>query len=344
MFVVTCPRCEKPLYLADTTRGKHVRCAGCQEIVLADTDPAVNATPPPRKASPSTVSKSIAPKPTAPEVASIPDAIPGLRCTSCEADAVLELPPDANSRKPGFVCAMCRSVMRPPGSMGNYYAAALLGTVIILLGLGLAVVALEAKQARGQMIGGGIAVAVLGGVVAGWAFKQTRGGPGRTVATRRRRLRADVPPARNDVAIRRIRRRGMSLPTGPQIILALKVLVTSVTVLFAASLVALLLKRPRLHGRINTAFFALTMLTVAGFEAVLQFVDVSAAFDDRTRQALRVHLWFAVPSALLLPVMLLTGRAGKKAAHVAFGSAFLVLWMGTFVTGVFFLPHTGAAP
>lgn len=129
--------------------------------------------------------------------------------------------------------------------------------------------------------------------------------------------------------------------TGPQIILTLKVLVSAVTVLFVAALVALVLRRPRLHGRINTVFFALTMVTVVGFEVLLQFVDVSATFDDEARQALRIHLWFAVPSAVLLPVMLFTGQTGRKATHVAFAVAFTVMWVGTFVTGVFFLPHTG---
>lgn len=129
------------------------------------------------------------------------------------------------------------------------------------------------------------------------------------------------------------------MPSGPAIILTLKVLVTAVTVLLLASFVALAAGRPRLHGRINTVFFALTMLTVAGFEALLQVVDVKAAFDEPTRAALRTHLYFAVPSAVLLPAMLLTGRAGRKRLHVALGCAFLVLWAGTFVTGVFFLPH-----
>jgi len=129
------------------------------------------------------------------------------------------------------------------------------------------------------------------------------------------------------------------VPSGPAIILTLKVLVTAVTVLLLASFVALAAGRPRLHGRINTVFFALTMLTVAGFEALLQVVDVKAAFDEPTRAALRTHLYFAVPSAVLLPAMLLTGRAGRKRLHVALGCAFLVLWAGTFVTGVFFLPH-----
>jgi hypothetical protein len=134
------------------------------------------------------------------------------------------------------------------------------------------------------------------------------------------------------------------LPTGPQIILALKVLVAAVTVLLVASLIALAAGRPRLHGRINTVFFVLTITTVVGFELLLQFIDVSAAFDDASREALRVHLWFAVPSAVLLPVMLVTGLKRRKAVHVAVGIAFAVLWSGTFVTGLFYLPHAGAIP
>ena len=129
------------------------------------------------------------------------------------------------------------------------------------------------------------------------------------------------------------------MPTGPQIILTLKVLVAAVTVLLVASLVALLLKKPRLHGRINTVFFALTMATVVGFEALLQFVNVSATFTPEAREALRVHLCFSIPSALLLPVMLLTGQTGRKSVHVAFGVVFAIVWAGTFVTGVFYLPH-----
>lgn len=130
------------------------------------------------------------------------------------------------------------------------------------------------------------------------------------------------------------------MPTGPQIILTLKVLVATVTVLLVASLVALALRKPRWHGRINTAFFVLTMTTVAGFEVLLRFVDVSAAFDPPARAALRTHLTFAVPAAVLLPFMFFTGKARRKGLHVALGVAFAVLWTGTFVTGVFYLPHT----
>src|SRR5262249_43997796 len=103
--------------------------------------------------------------------------------------------------------------------------------------------------------------------------------------------------------------------------------------------IALASGRRRLHGRINTAFFALTMLTVAGFEVLLQFVDVSSAFDPDTRQALRVHLWFAVPSAGVLPVVFFSGGTRRKRLDLGLAAAFVTLWAGTFVTGVFFLPH-----
>jgi len=129
------------------------------------------------------------------------------------------------------------------------------------------------------------------------------------------------------------------MPTGPQIILTLKILVATVTVLLVASLIALLLKRPRLHGQINTLFFVLTLTTVVGFEVLLQFVNVSSTFDDATRASLRVHLCFSIPSALLLPIMLYTGKTRRKSVHIAFGILFAIVWAGTFVTGVFFLPH-----
>lgn len=130
------------------------------------------------------------------------------------------------------------------------------------------------------------------------------------------------------------------MPTGPEIILTLKVLVAAVTALLAASLVALAAGRPRLHGRLNTAFFVLTMSTVVGFEALLWFVDVKSTFDPAARDALRVHLCFAVPSAVLVPAMFLTGVRRRKRLHLGLSAVFATLWIGTFVTGVFFLPHT----
>lgn len=130
--------------------------------------------------------------------------------------------------------------------------------------------------------------------------------------------------------------------TGPQIILTLKVLVVAVSLLFAAAVVAISLGKKKLHGRINTAFFLLTMTTVVGFELLLRFfVDVSATFSDEARQALRIHLCFAIPSAILLPVMIASGAKHWVKLHVACGVLFTLFWIGTFVTGVFFLPHDG---
>ena len=50
----------------------------------------------------------------------------------------------------------------------------LLGLLVVALGVGLVVVALKAKLHRGQLVGGGAALAVLGMFVAGWAFVQAR--------------------------------------------------------------------------------------------------------------------------------------------------------------------------
>jgi Ca2+/H+ antiporter len=130
--------------------------------------------------------------------------------------------------------------------------------------------------------------------------------------------------------------------TGPNIILTLKVLVTAVTVLLAVSLLALAFGRRRLHGHLNTAFFILTMSTVVGFELLLRFVvPVAETFSPEERQALRVHLCFAVPAAVILPFMLYTGKAHRRKVHKGLSWAFAVLWIGTFVTGLFYLPHAG---
>jgi Ni/Fe-hydrogenase subunit HybB-like protein len=126
------------------------------------------------------------------------------------------------------------------------------------------------------------------------------------------------------------------------VILTLKVAVATVTLLLVASLVALAAGRPRWHGRLNTVFFALTAATVLGFEVVIRLVrpDLTAGFTPEQREALSVHLGFALPAAVLLPAMLFTGRRRYKSVHRALAVVFLVLWAGTFVTGVFFLPHS----
>jgi uncharacterized membrane protein YozB (DUF420 family) len=132
------------------------------------------------------------------------------------------------------------------------------------------------------------------------------------------------------------------MPTGPEIILTLKVLVTAVTVLLAAAVWAIATGRRRLHGRLNLVFLVLTLATVFGFELLLRLgTDVTSQFSPEARRALGVHLWFAVPSAVMLPLMYWSGATGRRRLHLPLAAAFSVLWAGTVVTGVFFLPHTG---
>ncbi len=129
--------------------------------------------------------------------------------------------------------------------------------------------------------------------------------------------------------------------SGPEIILTLKVLVSVVTVLFAVAVWAIATGRKKLHGRINTAFFVLTLTTVVGFEVLLRVQgNVTDHFTPEERDALRLHLCFAVPSAVLLLVMMGSALLKWKRFHMACGLLFAVLWAGTFVTGVFFLPHS----
>lgn len=129
--------------------------------------------------------------------------------------------------------------------------------------------------------------------------------------------------------------------SGPDIILTLKVLVTAVTVLFAVAVWAIATGRKKLHGRINTAFFILTLTTVVGFELLLRFgVEVATTFTDVEREALRIHLFFAVPAAVALLLMMGSALLKWKRFHVGCGLVFAALWLGTFVTGVFFLPHS----
>ena len=115
---------------------------------------------------------------------------------------------------------------------------------------------------------------------------------------------------------------------GPSVILTLKVLVSAVTLLLVASLVALLRGNYRLHGRINLVFFILTLATLLGFELLVQIIrpDVFNYIreNDELRRALYIHLCFSVPSALLMPVMLYTGLTHRGRLHVEQGVQFHV--------------------
>jgi hypothetical protein len=127
------------------------------------------------------------------------------------------------------------------------------------------------------------------------------------------------------------------------IILTLKIAVVAVTVLLLASLVALASGRRRLHGRINIAFFILTLTALLGLEGVTRLIDpdMLPRYLQQTdsANALNVHLSFSIPAALVLPFMLYTGLMHRRRIHLSLAVFFGILWVGTFVTGVFFLPH-----
>jgi uncharacterized membrane protein YozB (DUF420 family) len=132
--------------------------------------------------------------------------------------------------------------------------------------------------------------------------------------------------------------------TGPNVILALKVAVAAVTVILLASLVALLRGQYKLHGRLNLAFFILTLAAVLGFEVIIRVIE-PATFtyikeNDELLRQLNIHLMFSVPALLLMPAMLYTGLTRRRTAHLVLAALFSVAWAGTFVTGIFFLPNT----
>jgi uncharacterized membrane protein YozB (DUF420 family) len=126
---------------------------------------------------------------------------------------------------------------------------------------------------------------------------------------------------------------------GPFVILSLKTAVVTVSILLAGSVVALLRGNVRLHGRINIVFFMLTATALLVFEGLIRLYDPTI-FDylsPETQRVLLVHLCFAVPSALLMPAMLITGLRHYRTAHLCLAVVFGLLWIGTFITGVFFL-------
>lgn len=135
---------------------------------------------------------------------------------------------------------------------------------------------------------------------------------------------------------------GAGLSSGALILLSLKVSVSLLTTLLLGSLAALARGNYRLHGRLNLAFFALTLTALLALEVLARVVRPSPLeaylHDGQTLQALRVHLAFSVPAALMLPAMLYTGLTHRRGAHLCLAAVFGVLWTGTFITGIFFLP------
>ncbi len=129
--------------------------------------------------------------------------------------------------------------------------------------------------------------------------------------------------------------------SGPNVILVLKIAVAAVTPILIAALIAIALGKRRLHGRLNIVFFVLTLGAVLGLEVMIRFVDPNLFdyFTDDDRRMMAWHLSFSIPSAILLPLMLISGLTHRRRLHILLGSLFLVCWAGTFVTGIFFLPN-----
>jgi uncharacterized membrane protein YozB (DUF420 family) len=131
--------------------------------------------------------------------------------------------------------------------------------------------------------------------------------------------------------------------SAPLIILTLKIAVIAVTVLLLASMIPLLRGNYRLHGRINLVFFGLTITALVSLEVVARLLSPEMFSEYFTQtdawNELVIHLSFSLPAAIMLPLMLYTGLTHKRRMHIALAVIFGVLWTGTFVTGVFFLPH-----
>jgi uncharacterized membrane protein YozB (DUF420 family) len=125
--------------------------------------------------------------------------------------------------------------------------------------------------------------------------------------------------------------------TASNVILVLQTAVVAVTVLLAASLIAVIKGRYKLHGRINVVFFVLTLIAVLGLEVIIRFVDPDL-FRGVHEPSLRVHLCFSIPAFVLMIGMLITGLLGRRRVHLTLAVLFGIAWVGTFVTGIFFLP------
>ncbi len=127
------------------------------------------------------------------------------------------------------------------------------------------------------------------------------------------------------------------------IILVLKFAVIAVTLLLLCSLLAIARGNYRLHGRLNVVFFVLTLAALLGLEGAARLVEpeMFAAYFRETgaEKALYTHLSFSIPAALLLPLMLFTGLKHFRRTHLSLAVLFGILWTGTFITGIFYLPH-----
>jgi hypothetical protein len=169
-MLVTCPKCGKKLNVAETLAGKKVPCPGCKTTVSIPAQQIATAPSPSRREVVSTKS----PEPQAPtKTAAALSAVSTMRCAACKVAALRPLPPNAFSRRPGYVCSECGKVMRPPGTTGTYVFVVFLGTFVFLASVfGFVGMWLLVDEIRKPLISGmavGIAVGAASSV---WAIKQ----------------------------------------------------------------------------------------------------------------------------------------------------------------------------
>src|SRR4051812_39147011 len=169
-MLVACPGCNKKLNVPESASGKKVRCPGCKAVVAVPDRTAAAAPSPPREAVRAGAAKAEAP--SAEAVAAAPAS--AMRCPACQTAALRELPPNAFSRHPGYVCSGCNAIMRPPGSTGTYVFVIILGGFIVLLGVVQCVIAFDAEVFRKRLVFGAVSLAGLGAAVVGWAVMQLR--------------------------------------------------------------------------------------------------------------------------------------------------------------------------
>lgn len=135
----------------------------------------------------------------------------------------------------------------------------------------------------------------------------------------------------------------LTVLNGPTVILILKIAVVAVTLIFATSLVMLARGRYWLHGRINTVFFILTAAALIGLEVVVRLLKPDifdyVDSDPELKRRLSIHLCFSLPATAVMPLMLFTGYTHRRRVHLSLAAVFSILWIGTFLTGVFYLPH-----
>jgi DNA-directed RNA polymerase subunit RPC12/RpoP len=167
---LTCPGCGKKLNVPESAAGKNVRCPGCKTVVAVPTRPVA--------AAPSAWSRAGAPDaagsgaPLAPPAAKPPTST--MRCAACKAAALEELPPNRFSRHPGYTCSNCGTTMRPPGTTGTYLFLTILGVGVVFLGIGVIVAISAEGNFDRRTLSGGLALPILGVVVAIWCINQLR--------------------------------------------------------------------------------------------------------------------------------------------------------------------------